>query len=106
MKLWTISLATGKEEPFLDLGEGVQFAVLSPDGKQVAFNLIQNGAMNVWVASVDGQRKQVTFDSKLMGFPCWSRDGKFLAFVSRWGCVLNGNAQQRRSTHPVDFRQR
>ena len=80
MKLWTISLATGKEEPFLDLGEGVQFAVLSPDGKQVAFNLIQNGAMNVWVASVDGQRKQVTFDSKLMGFPCWSRDGKFLAF--------------------------
>ena len=86
MKLWTISLATGKEEPFLDLGEGVQFAVLSPDAKQVAFNLIQNGAMNVWVASVkDGQRKQLTFDSQLMGFPCWSPDGQFLAFEMQRG---------------------
>ena len=52
MKLWTISLATGKEEPLLDLGEGVQFAALSPDGKQVAYNWNQNGATNVWVASV------------------------------------------------------
>jgi Tol biopolymer transport system component len=86
MKLWTISLATGKEEPFLDLGEGVQFAQLSPDAKQVAFNLIQNGAMNVWVASVkDGQRTQLTFDSELMGFPCWSPDGQFLAFEMQRG---------------------
>jgi len=86
MKLWTISLATGKEEPFLDLGEGVQFAALSPDGKQVAFNLNQNGAMNVWVASVkDGQRKQLTFDSQLMGFPSWSPDGQFLSFEMQRG---------------------
>ena len=86
MTLWTISLATGKEEPFLDLGEGVQFAALSPDGKQVAFNLNQNGAVNVWVASVkDGQRKQLTFDSQLMGFPSWSPDGQFLSFEMQRG---------------------
>jgi Tol biopolymer transport system component len=86
MTMWTISLATGKEEPFLDLGEGVQYAALSPDGKQVAFNLNRDGAVNVWVYSVtNGQRKQLTFDSQLMGFPCWSPDGQFLAFEQQRG---------------------
>lgn len=81
MMFWTISLATGKEEPFLDLGEGVQYAALSPDGKQVAFHWSQNGATNIWIASVkDGQRRQLTFDSKFMGFPCWSPDGQSIAF--------------------------
>jgi Tol biopolymer transport system component len=84
--LWTISVSTGKEEPLLDLGDGVQYAVLSPDGKQVAFNLIQNGVMNIWVANVsDGSRKQVTFDTELMGFPCWSPNGQWLAFESAHG---------------------
>src|SRR5258705_1072302 len=86
MAMWTISLATGKEEPFFDLGDGVQYAALSPDGKQVAFNLNQNGAVNVWVASIkDGQRRQLTFDSQLMGFPSWSPDGQFLAFEMQRG---------------------
>ncbi len=86
MAMWTISLATGKEEPFLDLGEGVQFAALSPDGAHVAFNLNQNGAVNLWTASIkDGQRKQLTFDSQLMGFPCWSPDGQFIAFEMQRG---------------------
>jgi Tol biopolymer transport system component len=81
MSLWTISIATGKEELLLDLGEGIQFAQLSPDAKQVAFNFAQAGAINVWVASVnDGKRRQLTFDDQLMGFPCWSPDSQYLAF--------------------------
>jgi Tol biopolymer transport system component len=86
MKMWTISRATRKEEPLLDLGEGVEYAALSPDGNDVAFNLNQNGAVNVWVASVKtGQRKQLTFDNQLMGFPSWSPDGKFLTFEMQRG---------------------
>ena len=86
MMVWTISLPTRKEEPLLDLGEGVQYAALSPDGNEVAYNLNQNGAVNVWVASVKtGQRKQLTFDDQLMGFPCWSPDGRFLAFEQQRG---------------------
>jgi TolB protein len=86
LKFWTIALATGKEEPLLDLGEGVQYATLSPDGNQVAYNYIQNGIMNVWVASVpDGQRKQLTFDNEMAGFPCWSPDGQSIAFEMKRG---------------------
>jgi TolB protein len=84
--LWTISLATGKEELLLDLGDGVQFAQLSPDAQQVAYNYIQNGAMNVWTARIsDGQRKQLTFGNTLMGFPSWSPDGQLIAYEWQQG---------------------
>ena len=85
-RLWTISLLTGKEEPFLDLGNDVEFAQLSPDGKQVVFNTIQNGSVNIWVVNVqDGRKKQLTFDDQLMGFGSWSPDGQFIAFEMRRG---------------------
>ena len=61
LKLWTVSLTSGKEEPLLDLGAGVEYAMVSPDGNQVAYNFIQKGIMNVWVADLrNGQRKQLT----------------------------------------------
>lgn len=86
LTLWTVSLATGKQEPLLNLGDGVQFASVSPDGNYVAYQFIQNGTMNVWVASIhDGQRKQLTFDNEMAGFPCWSPDGQWIAFEMKRG---------------------
>ena len=84
LALWTISLTTGKEEPLLDLGEGVEFATVSPDGTQVAYNFTQNGIVNVWVAQLrDGQRRQLTFEKEMGGFPCWSRDGQWITFEKK-----------------------
>jgi Tol biopolymer transport system component len=86
MALWSIALASGKEELLLDLGEGVEYAALSPDGKQVAFNSKRSGTINIWTAAVNGgEAQQLTFDNELMGFPCWSPDGKFLAFEMKRG---------------------
>ncbi|HEX6649588.1 MAG TPA: hypothetical protein VF075_08610, partial [Pyrinomonadaceae bacterium] len=86
LRLWTVSLTTGKQELLLDLGEGVEYARLSPDGTQVAYNYIQNGIMNVWVARVsDGQRKQLTFDNEMAGFGCWSNDGQSIAYETKRG---------------------
>ncbi len=79
--LWSISLTTGKEEPLLDLGDEIQFAQLSPDGKTVAYNFGQDGIINVWTATIsDGQKKQLTFGNELMGFATFSPDSKELAF--------------------------
>ncbi len=86
LKLWTISIATGKQEPLLDLGEGVQFATLSADGSQIAYNLVQNGIINIWIASIaTGARRQLTFDNEMAGFPCWSPDGLYIAYEMKRG---------------------
>ena len=86
LMLWTVSIVTGKQEPLVDLGKGIQYATLSPDGNRVAYNFIQNGVINIWIADVrDGQRKQLTFDDEMAGFPCWSRDGQWIAYEKKRG---------------------
>ena len=86
LRLWTISLTTGKQEFLMDLGEGVQFASLSPDGKQVAYNFVTNGIMNIWIATLaTGERRQLTFDNEMAGFPCWSPNGEMIAYEAKRG---------------------
>jgi Tol biopolymer transport system component/DNA-binding winged helix-turn-helix (wHTH) protein len=59
---------------------------LAPDGRQIAFNSRAGGAINVWtLALADGTTRQLTFDQEMMGFSCWSPDGKHLALEMKRG---------------------
>ena len=85
-EMWSVSLTTGKEDRLLDIGDNMDYAALSPDGKQVVFNSNKSGRINLWLASLSGgEPKQLTFDNELTGFPCWSPDGKWIAFKIKRG---------------------
>jgi TolB protein len=60
--------------------------MLSPDGKQIAFNSTKSGTINVWVVPVEGgEPRQLTFDSEQAGWPCVSPDGRLIGFQMKRG---------------------
>ncbi|HET9467927.1 MAG TPA: winged helix-turn-helix domain-containing protein [Vicinamibacterales bacterium] len=67
--------------------EGALSFVLSPDGREIAFHVIdEGGVINVWRQSVDGgPRKQVTFDTEAMSYPTWSPDGQSIVVEIKRG---------------------
>ncbi len=60
---------------------------LSPDGKKVAFERLENdtsqhGNYNIFVINVDGSNEtRLTSTSYSQGFPCWSHDGSKILFI-------------------------
>jgi len=85
-KFWAIDLQSGREHLLFGLEQTLEYARLSPDGKQVAFNVTTGGPINVGTIPTEGgDAKQLTFDNELMGFPSWSPDGQWLAFEMKRG---------------------
>ncbi len=87
LTLWSLSIATSREEPMADLDSTVDTIRLSPNGKWIAYNSKKaGGTINVWLVSVDGSSpRQLTFDKELAGYPCWSPDSAFVAIEVKRG---------------------
>ena len=82
-----VDLATRRTTPVpLRVGD-IRSARLSPDGRRIAFHVIDpGGAVNVWTAPLDGgPRRRVTQDAEAVSYPAWSPDGQWLAVEIKRG---------------------
>ena len=97
--LYSISATGGKATR---LTSGLSFdskPILSPDGKMIAYVSDKSGAIHMWVMNADGsQDRQLdhgTFDlsvNRIREFtPCWSPDGKYVAFINDFFALSNDN---------------
>ncbi len=82
-----IDLASGRKDQLVELDADVDWARLSPDGRQLAFHSRGQGLeVNLWLLDLaSGGRRQLTHADDFMGFPCWSPDGRWLAFQRKKG---------------------
>ncbi len=80
--------AAGAESPLKELPRDADWAVLSPDGRKLAYHTRAQGtSLNIWLQDLEsgGAARQVTFHENLAGFPVFSHDGKWLAYQVRQG---------------------
>ncbi len=80
-ELWAISLEDRSQRLLLPLGNDVSRTSLSFDGRFVACTKeAPDHGLSTWVAPLDGgPARQVTPPDMSAGYPCWSRDGRWLA---------------------------
>ncbi|HMF01235.1 MAG TPA: prolyl oligopeptidase family serine peptidase [Terriglobia bacterium] len=80
---WAVNVSGGEPRLLGDVGcneEGCEDLQVSPDGK----NVVWSGKKHLWIAPINGKKKAEQLD-ELAGesdTPCWSFDGKRIAFRS------------------------
>ena len=99
--IWVYPVAGGPPAR-ITYGPNVWFAVWSPDGKELAYMVIENGKFSVRRRPLDGSRPEETIytnDAYTFCIPIdWSPDGKYLSMhmstkeeaFSNWSLPLNG----------------
>ena len=82
-----LDIATRQLSSVAVSAEGVLSQRLSPDGREIAFHVIDDaGVINVWTQPLEGgPRKQITFDAEAMSYPMWSPDGRSLVVEIKRG---------------------
>ena len=73
----------GKERAVSEENRKYGRARISPDGRQVAVTILEEGEWNVWIYDLEGDWfRRLTFEGKLNLFPIWTPDGKWITFTS------------------------
>jgi Tol biopolymer transport system component len=82
-----LDVATSRLTPIPITADGALSPSVSPDGREVAFHVIdEGGVLNVWTQRIDGgPRQQVTFDTEAMSYPTWSPDGQSIVLEIKRG---------------------
>ena len=87
--LLRVDTETGTETPVPLPVLGMLDAVISPDGRQIAFSLTQSDspdANEIWVCSLDGGNlRQLTNRAGLQHEPAWDPDGARIYYLSNLG---------------------
>jgi eukaryotic-like serine/threonine-protein kinase len=99
--IWVYPVAGG-EPSRITFGPSDSFVVWSPDGKEIAYQVSENGGDSIRRRPLDGSRPEDVIyknDANLFSLPIdWSRDGKYLSVhmsdkrgvFSNWGLPLAG----------------
>jgi Tol biopolymer transport system component len=78
-KLWSVSLADGSETVAVNTPLPHTMGRLSPDGKQAVFHRYEGTRLATYRVSLpDGHTTRMTPESESIGYPTWSRDGKWI----------------------------
>jgi TolB protein len=79
--LWACRLDGSGARALASLDATVDSVRVAPDGRRAAYHATEaDGSVDVWLVDlVNGERRRLTDDPELVGFPCWSPDGLWLA---------------------------
>jgi Tol biopolymer transport system component len=85
-QLQIVNLDAGPDPPRRTLSPDSRVsgaAMFTPDGRAVAYPILENGVSNIWVQPLDGSpgRQITNFTSRTFGRFSWSPDGKSLAVI-------------------------
>jgi len=97
--IWKLANETGTELWSGEGAQGIGGPAISPDGRNIAFSVRQNGRTLLYVMQADGTNARIVADSlDLQGAPAWTPDGQSIT------SAVNDHGVPRLFRVPVDGR--